>query len=174
MTPLQIAFLLIALVTFLASVMVVTSPRIVHAGLWLILALAGVAGVFVLLEASFLAVIQVVVYIGAIAILIIFAAMVTRRVMRVVEPQANNTWWLAAIVALVLFTGLAVLALQVPTFQTTAPALTADQNALLVELGRALVDVNAYVLPFEMASILLLAAMVGAIIIARPPEGPGE
>lgn len=174
MTPLQIAFVLIALVTFLASVMVVTSPRIVHAGLWLILALAGVAGVFVLLEAGFLAVVQVVVYIGAIAILIIFAAMVTRRVMRVMEPQVNNTWWLAAIVALVLFTGLATLALQVPAFQTTAPALTSDQNALLVELGRALVDVNAYVLPFEMASILLLAAMVGAIIIARPPEGPGE
>ncbi len=170
MTPLQIIFLLVGLVTFVASVMVVSSPRLIHAGLWLILTLAGVAVLFVLLEATFLAVVQVLVYIGAIAILIIFAAMLTRRVMYDTGPQETRFWWLALVVSLVLFAGLAALILQVPQFSSMAEPLATEQGPLLEELGQSLVDVNAFVLPFEIASILLLAAMIGAIVIARPAE----
>ncbi len=173
MTPLQIIFLITGLATFIASVMVVTSPRLIHAGLWLILSLAGVAALFVLLEAAFLAMVQVLVYIGAIAILIIFAAMLTRRVMFDTGPQENQYWWLAVVVALVLFAGLAAMMTQVPQFAAGAETLSAEQTDLLQELGRSLVDVNAFVLPFEVASILLLAAMIGAIVIARP-SGGGE
>jgi len=78
MTILQILFLAISAITLIASIMVVASPNLFHAALWLVLTLAGVAVFFVLLQASFLAMVQVVVYIGAIAILVIFAVMLTR------------------------------------------------------------------------------------------------
>ena len=168
MTLLQILFLLTALVTFAAAFRVVTSPRMIHAGLWLILALAGVAVLLVLLDAGFLAVVQVLVYIGAIAILIIFALMLTRHVMGESGSQVNQLWWAAAVAALLLFIGLAFAFSITPSVATLAPALPADQTANLEDLGRSLVDINRYVLPFEVASILLLAAMVGAIYIARP------
>ncbi len=123
MTVLQIVFLVTGLVTLLAGVMVVASPKLVHAALWLIVSLAGVAVLFVLLNANFLAVVQVVVYIGAIAILVIFAVMLTRRVMADTGPTHNPTWWLALISALVLFGGLLALITQLPAFGATEAAL---------------------------------------------------
>ena len=101
MSALQWVFLLIAATTLVAAIMVVVGPNLVHAAMWLILALAGVAVFFVLLDAGFLAVVQVAVYIGAIAILIIFTVMLTRRVMADSGPQANRAWWLAVFVATV-------------------------------------------------------------------------
>jgi NADH-quinone oxidoreductase subunit J len=79
MTPIQIVFLLVAAATLISAVMVVSARRIMHAALWLVLSLLGVAIIFVTLETSFFAVVQVIVYIGAIATLIIFAVMLTRR-----------------------------------------------------------------------------------------------
>jgi NADH-quinone oxidoreductase subunit J len=174
MSALQLVFLTTAVVTVIAALMVVVSRRLVHAALWLILALAGVAVVFVLLEAGFLAVVQVAVYIGAIAILIIFAVMLTRRVMTDTGRQENANWWVAALVAAGLFAGLAVLILQMPSLGASAPALPGSQETLLQQLGESLVDVNHYVVPFELASVLLLAAMIGAIVIALPVEHGGE
>jgi NADH-quinone oxidoreductase subunit J len=174
MSALQLIFLITAAVTVIAALMVVVSPRLVHAALWLILALAGVAVVFVLLEAGFLAVVQVAVYIGAIAILIIFAVMLTRRVMTDRGRQENANWWVAALVAAGLFAGLAAIFLQLPSLGQAAPALPGSQEALLEQLGRSLVDVNQYVVPFELASVLLLAAMIGAIVIALPMRRSGE
>jgi len=170
MTLLQALFLFLAAVTLGAAIMVVTSPRLVHAALWLVLTLAGIAVVFVLLEANFLAAVQVAIYIGAIAILIIFAVMLTRRVMTDSGPQVNRNWWMAALVALLLFVGLLGLLLQAPQLgQATLQPLT-NADAQLEDLGLALVDVDRYVLPFEVASVLLLAALIGAIITARPPD----
>jgi NADH-quinone oxidoreductase subunit J len=169
MTPLQIVFLLAAAFTLLSALLVVTRPNLVHASLWLIAALAGVAVLFVLLEASFLAAVQVVIYIGAIAILIIFAVMLTRKVMTDSGPQVNRNWWGAALAALLIFGGLVAMFRQVPGVGSVFPVTITDANALLEDLGRSLVDVNRYVLPFEVASVLLLAAMIGAIVIARPP-----
>jgi NADH-quinone oxidoreductase subunit J len=88
MTPLQIVFLIAGALTLLSALLVVTRPNLVHASLWLIATLAGVAVLFVLLEAGFLAAVQVVIYIGAIAILIIFAVMLTRRVMADSGPRS--------------------------------------------------------------------------------------
>lgn len=170
MTTLQVIFLVASAVTLGAALMVVTSPKLVHAALWLVLAFAGIAVWFVLLEANFLAVVQIAIYIGAIAILIIFTVMLTRRVMADTGPQTNRTWWIAALVALILFGALVGMVLQSPALaQSVAPPIT-DPNGSLKELGLSLVDVNRYVLPFEVASILLLAAMIGAIVIARPPK----
>ena len=103
MTVQQIIFLVVAAVTLLAGLSVVTSRNLIHSALWLILTLSGIAVFYVLLDAGFFAVVQVVVYIGAIAILFIFAVMLTRRAMRDSGPQSNSTWWIGALVALFLF-----------------------------------------------------------------------
>jgi len=174
MTVLQIVFLVTGFVTLLAGVMVVASPKLVHAALWLIVSLAGVAVLFVLLNANFLAVVQVVVYIGAIAILIIFAVMLTRRVMADTGPSHNPSWWLALISALVLLGGLLALILQVPAFALAGPTAQPAADSGLSDLGTALVDVNRFLLPFEVASVLLLAALIGAMAIARPADAAEE
>jgi NADH-quinone oxidoreductase subunit J len=168
MTVLQGVFLFVGLVTFLSAIMVVTSPKLIHAGLWLILTLAGIASLFVVLEAPFLAVVQVVLYIGAISILVIFAIMLTRGVMQETGGQITPLWSGAALLGLGLFTALLMLVLRSPQFAATPGPLPAETTVLLEDLGRALVDVNRFILPFELASVLLLAAMIGAIFIARP------
>src|SRR5215208_6511198 len=106
MTAEQILFLLVALFTLGSGFMVVTTGNLVHAALWLVSTLFGVAVVFALLNAGFLAVVQVVVYIGAIAILFIFAVMLTRKDMRDQGPQTNRNWWFGALIAVVVFVGL--------------------------------------------------------------------
>lgn len=162
MTPVQIIFLITAAVAVVSALMVVVSHNLVRSALWLVVTLFAVAVLFVLLEAGFLAVVQVVLYIGAIAILIIFAVMLTRRVMHDAGPQTNRQWWGSALAAAILFVALLGLLAQLP-WPGAAAALTTD---MLPALGRALVDPNQFVLPFEVASVLLLAALVGAIVIA--------
>jgi NADH-quinone oxidoreductase subunit J len=168
MTLVQLLFLATAVMTLVAALSVVTARRLVHAGLWLILCLAGVATFLVLLEAPFLAVVEVLVYIGAISILIIFAVMLTRRVMDDVGPAATSLWWASAAVSLLMLVGLVVTFTLVPNFTATTTEIPVDSSVLLTDLGRSLVDPNRFVLPFEVASVLLLAAMIGSIFIARP------
>ena len=170
MTVLQVVFLITALAAVLSAVMVVASSRLVHAALWLVVTLGAVAVAFILLDASFLAMVQVVIYIGAIAILIIFTVMLTRRVMADSGPQANRAWWLAVFVATVMFASLLALLAQMPSWwQATPPALVVSADFLVEDLGKSLVDLDRYVVPFEVASVLLLAALIGAIVLARPP-----
>jgi NADH-quinone oxidoreductase subunit J len=165
MTALQIIFLIVAVVTLGGAFMVVTVRNLVHAALWLVLTLFGVAVMFVLLNAGFFAVVQVVIYIGAIAILMIFAIMLTRHVMQEVGPQVNTGWWLAGLLALVLFGGLTWMLSTWEGFSAQAPEMASSADPLR-QLGQALVSPSGYVLPFELASVLLLAAMIGAIVIA--------
>lgn len=165
MTPITILFLITAIVTLGAAVMVVTAHNLVHAALWLILTLFGVAVFYVLLNASFLAVVQVVIYIGAIAILMIFAIMLTRRMMQDTGPTVNQGWGLAALISFALFVGLTWMLSTWIGFNTNLPQLSASTDSLQ-QLGQALVSPNAYILPFELASVLLLAALIGAIMIA--------
>lgn len=165
MSPLQVIFILVSAITLGAALMVVTTRNMVRAALWLVLALFGVAILFVLLEAGFFAVAQVIIYIGAIAILMIFAIMLTRRIAQDPGPQINSTWPLAAVIALAIF-GLIVLFIQGWDKTMSAPPALPDGFAPLSDLGVALVSANQYLIPFEVASILLLAALIGAIIIA--------
>jgi len=169
MTGLQIIFLIVGAITFCAAVMVVVNRNLIHAALWLILALAGVAVLFVILEAGFLAIVQVAVYIDAIAILIVLTLMLTRHAMQDGEPQLNKTWTWSAIAALLLFGGLLYLFNQVPGLAAEAAPLVSTGDTNLEVLGKSLVDVNKFVIPFEVASVLLLAALIGAIVVARPP-----
>ena len=165
MTAEQIIFLVVALFTLGSGFMVVTTGNLVHAALWLVSTLFGVAVVFALLNAGFLAVVQVVVYIGAIAILFIFAVMLTRKDMRDQGPQMNRGWWAGALIAVLVFAGLLFLLQGWNGLSKTASDIPAGFDAV-AELGNALVSPNAFVLPFEVASVLLVAALVGAVYVA--------
>jgi NADH-quinone oxidoreductase subunit J len=165
MTGAQIIFLFVALFTLGSGLMVVTTRNLVHAALWLVSTLFGVAVTFALLHASFLAVVQVVVYIGAIAILFIFAVMLTRKDMRDQGPQHNPGWWAGALIAVLIFAGLFALLQGWNGLSKTAAEFPAGFDAIS-ELGNALVSPDAYVLPFEVASVLLVAALVGAVYVA--------
>jgi NADH-quinone oxidoreductase subunit J len=165
MTVLQVIFLITAVVTLGGAVMVVTVRNLIHAALWLILTLFGVAVMYGLLSATFFTVIQVVIYIGAIAILMIFAIMLTRRVKQEAGSSVNKGWWLAGLMSLVLFTALVWMFSTWSGFQTTLPAMPANVDTIKV-LGTALVSPNGYVIPFEIASVLLLAALIGAVVVA--------
>ncbi len=162
---LQIIFLIVALITLASAVMVVTSSNLVHSALWLVAALFGVALIFGLLQAGFLAVVQVVVYIGAIAILIIFGIMLTRRIATNSGPRFNENWTWAAVLAVAIFVALGWALLSWPGFNIQAQPLDPRADPLTT-LGMALVSPNGFVLPFELASVLLFAALIGAIYIA--------
>jgi NADH-quinone oxidoreductase subunit J len=165
MTLEQIAFIIVAIVTLIAGISVVTSRNLIHSALWLILTLFGIAIYYVFLNAGFFAVIQVIVYIGAIAILFIFASMLTRRVMQDTGPQTNSNWWLGALISLLLFAGIILIFVNWQGFTTSAPDL-ANSSGQISQLGLALVSPDQYLLPFELASILLVAGMIGAIFVA--------
>jgi NADH-quinone oxidoreductase subunit J len=166
MTAEQIIFLVVGAVTLASALMVVTARDLVHAALWLVATLFGVAVVYTLLNASFLAVVQVVVYIGAIAILFIFAVMLTRRqAAKDTGPALNQNWWLGALLAVLTFAGLFFLLRGWSGFTKTASALPSGFDAVSA-LGEVLVSPAGYVLPFEVASVLLLAALVGAVYLA--------
>jgi NADH-quinone oxidoreductase subunit J len=165
MTIQQILFILVAAATLGSALMVVTVRNLVHAALWLIACLAGVAVLFVFLSAGFLAVAQVVIYIGAISILMIFTIMLTRNVALEPGRQLNSNWIGALILSAAMFVMVILLLSKWTEISMTAPELPANYDALRF-LGLALVAPNGYVLPFELASVLLLAALIGAIVVA--------
>jgi len=161
----QIVFLVVAAVILGSALLVVTTRNLIHAALWLIVTLFGVAVLYALLNAGFLAVVQVVIYIGAIAILFIFAVMLTRADLRDRAPQLNRGWWLNIILALLTFGGLIWLFQSWTGFSKTAADIPAGFDAV-AQLGNALISPTGYLLPFEVASVLLLAALVGAVYVA--------
>jgi NADH-quinone oxidoreductase subunit J len=163
MTLVQVLFILFGLIVLAAAVAVVTVRNLFHAALWLMLVFFGLAGIYVLLEAPFFAAAQLFIYMGAIGILIIFAVMLTRGMMRQPMPRANEQWWLAALLAAVLLGVLAFLILQ---NVTVATARTVPENTIHI-LGITLVDPAGFALPFEVASVLLVMALIGAVTIVR-------
>lgn len=174
---LQVIFIIISLLTLISGWIVVTSRNLFHAALAMMASFLGVAGLYVLLEAGFLAAAQLLVYIGAISILVIFAIMMTRRLMQTTESPFNSQWVWGGISAVVFFAITLFVILQVWSVvpgegPDTAPP---DVGAAVLQgsvnqLGAALVSPDAYVIPFEVASVLLLAALVGAIVIAWPEK----
>jgi NADH:ubiquinone oxidoreductase subunit 6 (subunit J) len=156
-----IVFFVLAAVTLIAGLLVVTLRNVVHSALALVGALFGVAGLYLLLEAEFLAVVQVLIYVGAISVLILFAIMLTRGLMTSVQTGANTQWAAAALISVFLFGGMLLVAARGP-WPVDTQAITTD---LVPRLGTLLV--TTYVLPFEVVSLLLLGALVGALLIAR-------
>src|SRR5689334_14707787 len=130
MTTEQIIFLIVAGATLVSGLMVVTTQNLVHAALWLVATLFGVAVVYAILNAGFIAVVQVVVYIGAIAILFIFAVMLTRKDMRDSGQQLNRGWWSGALVAVLTFGGLVTLFQNWNGISKTAAAIPSGFDAI--------------------------------------------
>jgi NADH-quinone oxidoreductase subunit J len=158
---LPFVFIILSIITLGAALAVVTSKNLFHSALFLILSFVGVAGLYVLLEAGFLAAVQILIYVGAISILIIFAIMLTRRLMAKDLVQRNAQWGISGLVALLLFVVLGFVLLRVD-WPVVEAAISRESISIL---GQELM--STYALPFEVASVLLLVALVGSIIIAR-------
>jgi NADH-quinone oxidoreductase subunit J len=158
----EVAFLALAVVGGLAGVLVVTSRNIVHAALWLVVALASVAGVFLLLAAPFVAFVQVIIYVGAIVVLILFGIMLTRAPVgrRVLDNSLR-----ARIGALVIGGSVFAMLTWFMVDAWSGERITNRAATSTAALGTAIF--RNYVLPFEAVSILLLAALIGAIVLAR-------
>jgi NADH-quinone oxidoreductase subunit J len=182
MTTQQVIFILISVFTLVAGWVVVTNRNLFHAALALMASFLGVAGLYVMLDAGFLAAAQLLVYIGAISILIIFAIMLTRRMMQTHETPFNSQPLLSGMTALGVFAVIAFVLYRVRLYWPWQPNAAHDFGApkpvaapiildSIAALGRSFVNPDEYVLPFELASILLLAALIGSILIAWPkPE----
>jgi NADH-quinone oxidoreductase subunit J len=156
-----LVFLALAVVTVIGALGTVLMRNIVHSALFLIVSFVGVAGIYVLLEADFLFAIQILIYVGAVATLILFGVMLTRGV-RGEQPQLNNQFLPAAIMAILLF----VVVLVPVILNSIWPSSTQQApTATTALLGQELM--GTYALPFEVAGVLLLIALVGAIIVAR-------
>ncbi len=160
-TPQQVVFIILSVLTLGCGLMVVVSRNLFHSALWLVGSFFGVAALYGLLEAEFLAVAQILIYIGAIATLIIFAAMLTRGMMLGRTKMSNFQSGISGVLA-VLLLGLLVLVLLQVNWPTEALPVPDDTIAMI---GNAFL--NAYVIPFEVMSVVLLVALVGAIMIAR-------
>ena len=155
-----VVFYVLAALTLLAAVGVVTTRNVVYAALFLLASLTGVAGLFVLLFAEFLALVQILIYGGAIIIVILFALMLTRR------------WPFAALVSGSLF-GVMTVAVIGDSSRYNADERTGVD---FITLGTGLFE--RWAVPFEIASVLLLVALIGAIVIGRSAgedeEGEGQ
>lgn len=162
----EVAFWIIAVAMAGAAIGVVRSNNVVHAALFLVVVLAGSAAQYILLLAEFVAWVQVLIYVGAIVVLLLFGLMLTRAPMREEPGKLDNSQRLAAgVVALFLFGVLT-------TFLVDAfGAHEIQLDDSLVALGSTSsvgLDIfRSYVIPFEVVSMLLLAALVGAVALAR-------
>jgi NADH-quinone oxidoreductase subunit J len=167
-TAQNVSFWIIAAVMVTAAIGVVTMKNIVHAALALVVVLAGVAAQYILLQAEFLGIVQVLIYIGAVIVLFLFGIMLTRAPMRRSAEYDNDQRPLAGAVALLIFGVLAyLLADQFGGAWTGSPA---DKLHLVQPTQTsAIADsiFRSYVVAFEAVSMLLLAALIGAIVLAR-------
>ncbi|MEP0765626.1 MAG: NADH-quinone oxidoreductase subunit J [Fimbriimonadia bacterium] len=145
---------------------VVLLKNLVHAGLWLIVCFLGVACLFLMLQSDLLFAIQLTIYAGAIPILLLFVLMLTREVMSVEQRAHSRMWPLGTGTALAFL----VIALPKTEGMSTSAALPPVPTDLTEQIGRGFL--GEYVLPFEVASLLLLAALVGAIYLARAEKAP--
>jgi NADH-quinone oxidoreductase subunit J len=162
-TPEIIIWAIMAIFILGGGLGVVISRNLIHGAMYLILSLFGIAGMFILLEAPFLAAVQILVYVGAIAVLITITIMVTRRVMGATE-NVTRQWPIAALVGVLVFAVLGFVILGQFAWLYPSGPVGPDY---IKRMGMALVDHQGYLLPFEVASVLLLAAMIGSIVVAR-------
>jgi NADH-quinone oxidoreductase subunit J len=162
----QITFGVIAVFILVAAAMVVSVRNVIHAALWLIACFFGVGALYMLLEAEFLAVVQVLIYVGAVSVLILFAIMLTRQITGEGVRQLTNRWPVVlAITALLFATVLAPTLINQQWNVPPAPPLgTPEPIAGPAELGRGFV--NEFLIQFQVVGVLLTVALIGAIVIA--------
>jgi len=159
-----LAFWSLAIVLVGSALAVVLSKNLFHSVLWLALALTGTAGVFLLLEAEFLAAVQLLLYAGGIVTIVVFAIVVTERLVGERISQTSRRITAGAVTSIALV-ALVVNAIMRQPLATTRPPLTTD---LTRTLGESVL--TRFVLPFELLGVLMLAAMLGAVYFARPED----
>ena len=161
--PTNIAFGIVAVVMIYSAIRVVTTKNIVHAALFLVAVLAGVGVNFLLLQAEFVALTQVLVYIGAIVVLFLFGIMLTRAPLGRSDDLDNNQRGIAAFTGLVLLGVLSYTLLR--GFSDTKLILPEGATTTAEDISDSIF--STYLVPFEMVSVLLTAALIGAIVLAR-------
>ncbi|MEU9112001.1 NADH-quinone oxidoreductase subunit J [Streptomyces sp. NPDC048483] len=168
-TGVEIAFLLVGLATLGAALVTVTTRQLVHAALWLVVTLGGVAVEYLLLTAEFIAWVQVLIYVGSVVVLLLFGLMLTKApIGRSPDADSGNRW--AALVVAVASAG-ALVWVVVDAFRATWITFDGVAQGSSEASGRTLF--RYWVLPFEALSVLLLAALVGAIVLSRK-SGEGK
>lgn len=161
MTGLDIAFAAIGVVTVASALLAVTTRQVVHAALWLVLALGGLAGCYLVLGAEFVALVQLLVYVGAVVVLVLFALMLTRAPIGPRREHSTSRWH--RLLAAVVGAGVASLVLSVllplagPARERTPVATSDIADAVF----------GTWVWPFEALSVLLLVALVAAFAVSR-------
>ena len=167
--PVDIAFTILAIIMVGSAIRVVTTKNIVHAALYLVMVLAGVAAQYILLASEFIAITQVLVYIGAIVVLFLFGIMLTRAEL----GKMSDTDHKGVQQAVAGFVGAALLGVMVYALNDRWHADKIDVIGKTThQLGQTTPQISdsifgAYLVPFEVASVLLLAALIGAIVLAR-------
>jgi NADH-quinone oxidoreductase subunit J len=162
-TGVEIAFLLVGLVTFGAALVTVTTKQLVHAALWLVVALGGIAVEYLLLTAEFIAWVQVLIYVGSVVVLLLFGLMLTKApIGRSPDADSGNRWIALAVAAVA---AAALVWIVVDAFRATWMDLDGPAAGSTAVTGASLFQ--NWVLPFEALSVLLLAALVGAIVLSR-------
>ncbi|SMB95382.1 NADH dehydrogenase subunit J [Thermanaeromonas toyohensis ToBE] len=156
-----LAFWVLSALIVASALAVVFLPNIVHSALYLVLSFIGVAGIYILLEAEFLAAVQVLVYVGAVSVLLIFGVMLTRRG-NIRQSNLFNGFGLAAGVVSLALCVLIMLALARTPASLPFGTWPKDTVGALAEAF-----LGSFVLPFEVAAILLLVGIIGAILVAR-------
>ncbi|WP_329175824.1 NADH-quinone oxidoreductase subunit J [Streptomyces decoyicus] len=159
----EIAFVLVGIATLGAAVITVTTRQMVHAALWLVVALGGIAVEYLLLTAEFIAWVQVLIYVGSVVVLLLFGLMLTKApIGRSPDADSGNRW---AALAVALASAAALVWVVVDAFRATWINLDGPAQGSTEVSGRSLFQY--WVLPFEALSVLLLAALVGAIVLSR-------
>ncbi|MFJ3959465.1 NADH-quinone oxidoreductase subunit J [Streptomyces sp. NPDC090036] len=180
-TGVEIAFVLVGLATLGAALVTVTTKQLVHAALWLVVALGGIAVEYLLLTAEFIAWVQVLIYLGSVVVLLLFGLMLTKAPIGRSPDADSGNRWIALGVAVVAAVSLVWVV--VDAFRTTWIDLDGPVQGSTKVSGEILFQ--HWVLPFEALSVLLLAALIGAIVLSRrndpaeeadaaAPAGPGD
>lgn len=165
----QILFWVLSVTALFSALMVISSRNPVYSVLWLIVTFFSLSGHYILLNAQFLAIVNIIVYAGAIMVLFLFVIMLMN-LNKETEPQKSKWLRLAGVIA-----GGALLLVMVAALRDTEKAITqlgSGDIGLIQNLGRVLF--NDYVVPFEISSILFLSAMVGAVVIGKKDEWKGS
>jgi NADH-quinone oxidoreductase subunit J len=170
-----VAFYVLAILLVGSALAVVMLRNIVHAALLLAVFFGGAAGIYVLLNAEFIAIVQIFIYAGAITVLILFAIMLTQGAATRAGNPFSGQWWLAAPICLLLGGAIiyavsgAQMTIGGPGSSVNLAAGTSATGGSVVHIGQLLYSpfTYSYVLPFEIASVVLLVAIIGAIVIGR-------
>ncbi len=164
----MLTFAILAVLTLASAVAAMTLRNLVHCALAIAVTFAGLAAIYLQLNAEFVGFAQILVYIGAVAILIVFAILLTRGSEPPSQPIFSSSWIVGLAITIAVF---AVLGSLVLSSKAITPAMVPSPHPTVRQLGDQLM--TKYILPLEVLGLLLTTALIGAVIIARP-ERRGE